>query len=111
MGGWEQRKQILAGSDDVLEQYHVLDQIRSREEERWVVSDAESGAPEWSARADLWRSAATNRRQDEAVAWLRMLMADREPTAAAAAAVALARWQKPREEISSTLYLCEFTWI
>ena len=97
-GGWEQRKQILASSDDVLEQYHVLDQIRSREEERWVVSDAESGAPEWSARADLWRSAATNRRQDEAVAWLRMLMADREPTAAAAAAVALARWQKPREE-------------
>ena len=62
-----------------------------------MVSDAESGAPEWSARVDLWRSVATNGRQDAAVAWLRMLMADREPTAAAAAAVALARWQKPRE--------------
>lgn len=95
-GGWEQRKQIFAGSDDVLGQYHLLDQVRSREEERWVVSDAATGAPEWSARADLWRSVATSRRQDEAVAWLRMLMADREPTAAAA--VALARWQKPREE-------------
>jgi hypothetical protein len=96
-GGWEQRKQILASSDDILGRYHLLDEIRNREEERWVVSDAESGAPEWSARVDLWRSVATNGRQDAAVAWLRMLMADREPTAAAAAAVALARWQKPRE--------------
>lgn len=96
-GGWEQRKQILAGSDDILGRYHLLDQIRSREEERWVVSDAESGVPQWSARVDLWRSVAASRRQDEAVAWLRLLMADREPTAAAAAAVALAKWQKPRD--------------
>jgi hypothetical protein len=97
-GGWEQRKQILASSDDILGRFHLLDEIRNREEERRVVSDAGAGPPEWSARADLWRSLATSGRQDEAVAWLRMLMADREPTAAAAAAVALARWQKPREE-------------
>ena len=98
-GGWEQRKQILASSDDILGRFHLLDESRNREEGRWVVSDAEAGAPEWSARVDLWRSLATSGRQDEAMAWLRMLMADREPTAAAAAAVALARWQKPREEI------------
>jgi hypothetical protein len=97
-GGWEQRKQILASSDDILGRFHLLDEIRNREEERRVVSDAGAGPPEWSARADLWRSLATSGRQDEAVAWLRMLMADREPTAAAAAAVALARWQKPRGE-------------
>jgi hypothetical protein len=54
-GGWEQRKQILASSDDILGRYHLLDEIRNREEERWVVSDAESGAPEWSARGDRWR--------------------------------------------------------
>jgi hypothetical protein len=64
-GGWEQRKEILAGSDDILGRYHLLDQIRSREEERWVVSDV----PQWSARVDLWRSVAVSRRQDEAVAW------------------------------------------
>jgi Alpha/beta hydrolase family len=97
-GGWEQRKQLLASSDDILASFHLLDEIRDREEARWVVSDAEAGVPEWSARVDLWRSLTDSRRQDEAVAWLRMLMADREPTAAAAAAVALARWQKPREE-------------
>lgn len=96
-GGWEQRKRILGDSDDVLERYHLLDEIRRREEALWVVTEDESGDPQWSARVDLWQSVATYHRQEDAVAWLRMLMADREPTAAAAAAVALAKWQRPKE--------------
>jgi hypothetical protein len=96
-GGWEERKRILADSDDVLDQYHLLDEIRRREEALWVATGDESGDPQWSARVDLWRSVATDRRQEDAVAWLRLLMSDREPTAAAAAAVALAKWQRPKE--------------
>jgi hypothetical protein len=96
-GGWEERKRILADSDDVLDRYHLLDEIQGREESLWVASGDESGDPQWSARVDLWRSVATYRRQEDAVAWLRLLMADREPIAAAAAAVALAKWQRPKE--------------
>lgn len=96
-GGWEQRKQILAESDDVLEHYHLLDEVRSREEARWVVTDDQAGVPQWSARVDLWRAVATNGHQEDAVAWLRLLMADREPTAASAAAAALAKWQRPKD--------------
>ena len=96
-GGWEQRKQILADSDDVLERYHLLDEVRSREEALWTATDNLFGAPQWSARADLWRSVTADRHQADTVAWLRLLMADQEPTAAAAAAVALAKWQHPRE--------------
>ena len=44
MGRVEQRKQILASSDDILGRFHLLDEIRNREEGRWVVSDAEAGA-------------------------------------------------------------------
>jgi len=96
-GGWEHRKQILADSDDVLERHHLLDEVRSREEALWIATDNLFGAPQWSARVDLWRSVAADRHQEDAVAWLRLLMADQEPTAAAAAAVALAKWQHPRE--------------
>jgi len=48
---------------------------------------------------DLWRELAAEAGQAEAVAWLRMVLTDQEPTAAAAAAVALAKWQR-RKDVS-----------
>jgi hypothetical protein len=96
-GGWEHRKQVLAESDDVLARYHLLDEIRNREEEFWVATGDEPADEQWSARVDLWRSVAAYRRQEDAIAWLRVLMAGHEPTTAAAAAVALATWQRPRD--------------
>jgi hypothetical protein len=96
-GGWEERQRILADSDDVLDRYHLLDEVRGREDALWIVTEDEMGAPQLSARVDLWRSVAINESQEHAVAWLRLLMADREPTAASAAAAALWKWQRPRE--------------
>lgn len=101
-GGWEQRFQILHGSDEVLQQYGLLEEVRSREEAIWVATNdatQDNQAPEWSARVDLWRTVAADARPEDAVAWLRMLMADREPTAAAAASAALARWQRPKDQV------------
>lgn len=108
-GGWEQRFQILHGSDDVLQRYGLLEEVRSREERFWVAADDVASAtqsPEWSARVDLWRAIAAEARQEDAVAWLRLLMTDREPTAAAAAAVALAKWQRPKDQLVPVALSC-----
>jgi pimeloyl-ACP methyl ester carboxylesterase len=98
-GGWEGRLEILDESDDVLDQYGLLDEIRQREEERWVATFSDSYDLQRSARVDLWRVVTEEARQADTIAWLRMVMTDQEPTAAAAAAAALARWQR-RKDVS-----------
>lgn len=92
-GGWAQRVQIYEASDRILRDYGILAEIREREAEGWVaeISDA---APAREQRVDLWRVVAAEASVPHAVAWLRMLMSDREPIAAAAAANALARWRR-----------------
>jgi pimeloyl-ACP methyl ester carboxylesterase len=95
-GSWAQREEILDESDNVLTQYGLLEEVRGREEERWVASSSASYDLR-SARVDLWRVVAAQARQVDAIAWLRMVMTDQEPTAAAAAAAGLARWQRRKD--------------
>lgn len=96
-GGWARRGQIVDDSDGVLAQYRLLEEIRQREEEQWIATFSDSYDQQRSARVDLWRVVAAEARQADAIAWLRMVMTDQEPTAAAAASAALARWQKRQD--------------
>jgi pimeloyl-ACP methyl ester carboxylesterase len=105
-GGWAERGQIVDGSDRVLAQYGLLEEIRQREEERWIATSSDSYDQQRSARVDLWRVVAAEARQADAIAWLRMVMTDQEPTAAAAASAALARWQKRQEFPVPTSLAC-----
>jgi pimeloyl-ACP methyl ester carboxylesterase len=105
-GGWEQRGQIVDGSDQVLDQYGLLEEIRQREEERWIATPSDAYDLLRSARVDLWRVVAAEARQADAIAWLRMVMTDQEPTAAAAASAALARWQKRQDIPVPTSLAC-----
>ena len=98
-GGWDRRGQIMEDSDEVLAQYGLLEEIRQREEEQWIATSSDSYDLLRSERVDLWRVVAAEARQADAIAWLRMVMTDQEPTAAAAASAALARWQK-RQDIA-----------
>ncbi len=102
-GGWAQRGQIVDASDQVLDRYGLLEEIRQREEERWIATSSDSYDLR-SARVDLWRLVAAEARQADAIAWLRMVMTDQEPTAAASAA--LARWQKRQDIPVPTSLAC-----
>lgn len=92
-GGWSRRLKIVEESDAVLARYNLLNEVREREAYGWVANqDGESG-PERVVRLDLWHDLATrSSSRGAAVAWLRMLMTDREPVAAAAAAAGLSHW-------------------
>jgi pimeloyl-ACP methyl ester carboxylesterase len=105
-GGWERRGQIIEDSDEVLNEYGLLEEIRQREEERWIATSSDSYDLLRSERVDLWRVVAAEARQADAIAWLRMVMTDQEPTAAAAASAALARWQKRQDTAVPTSLTC-----
>jgi hypothetical protein len=77
----------------VLDRYGLLGEVRDREAaHRWIADTESDRSPERVARIDLWREVRTTRARSAAVAWLRMLMTDREPVAAAAAAAGLSHW-------------------
>ncbi len=95
--GWPRRMEILKASDVVLARYALLDEVTDREESGWVAGTATTARPERSARVDLWREVRARQSPPEAVAWLRMLMTDREPIAAAAAAAGLSHWQPSKD--------------
>jgi pimeloyl-ACP methyl ester carboxylesterase len=96
-GGWARRGEIVADSDVVLDQYGLLEEIRQKEEERWIATSSDSYDLQRAERVDLWRVVSAEARQSDAIAWLRRVMTDQEPTAAAAAAAALARWQRRQD--------------
>ncbi|MDQ2748867.1 MAG: hypothetical protein M3Y44_04975 [Actinomycetota bacterium] len=87
-GDWADRQNLHDASNVVLRGYGLIDEIRRRE----AVPFAAAGAPELlPQRADIWPAVARGDRA-ACVAWLRMLMTDDEPVAAASAATALADW-------------------
>ena len=94
-GGWKDRVKIYEDSDNVLLRYGVLDEVRDLEQQGWVAT-ADDSEPLRSARVDLWREVAESASQSVALAWLRMLMTDHEPTAAVAAASALSAWKRTK---------------
>jgi pimeloyl-ACP methyl ester carboxylesterase len=91
-GGWDERIAIIERSDAVLADYDSLVEVKEREQRGGRAT--EGTEPERLARADLWRELSARPTAEGAVAWLRMLMTDREPVAAAAAAAALNGWRR-----------------
>lgn len=91
-GTWSERVSLIEASDRVLESVGVAAEIDGIEREGIGVRRAAGGRPAREERVALWAGAATG---DPAVAmaWLRTLMADREPITSAAAAAALLGWQ------------------
>lgn len=96
-GGWDERRELFDASDRVLHEFDLLDEIREREEQRWRPVASAGGEPERLGRVDLWRRLSVTPQRRNAIAWLRMLMTDREPVAAAASAVALSSWRRPQD--------------
>ncbi|HKR48477.1 MAG TPA: hypothetical protein VJT72_02655, partial [Pseudonocardiaceae bacterium] len=95
-GDWKRRAEIYNDSDNVLVRYGLLDEVHDLEQQRWVAT-ADDSEPLRSARVDLWREVAESGSQSAALAWLRMLMTDREPITAAAAASALSVWRRTKD--------------
>jgi len=91
-GGWSERIEILGESDRVLARYELLEEVRDREESGWIAGREPQRSPERAARVALWREITATNSHPEVVAWLRTLMTDREPIAAAAAAAGLSHW-------------------
>ncbi|HYV14852.1 MAG TPA: hypothetical protein VE972_02400 [Conexibacter sp.] len=96
-GGWERRTEFLKRSSNVLAGFGILDAVQERERADWMFTRDVPPAHDESARVALWQSVAADASRATAIAWLRVLMTDREPTAAAAAAAALAHWKRKRE--------------
>jgi hypothetical protein len=104
-GGWKERVETCDASDDVLRGYGLADEVREREEARWTAQGLDDSSPGRSARVDLWRRVAADTNPAECVAWLRAVMTDREPIAAAAAANALSTWRRSAESKVPTVLL------
>lgn len=93
-GGWEERVDIIDRSDRLLAQYGVLDEVKEQERPDASLMVTSAGSPERGARVDVWAQVASEPSPENSVAFLRLLMGDREPVAAAAAAAALSTWRR-----------------
>ena len=96
-GGWEERVHVIARSDRVLAQFGVLDEVQEQERRDAPLTITPAGSPERAARVDVWTQVAAEPTPENSVAFLRLLMTDREPVAAAAAAAALSSWRRSKE--------------
>lgn len=96
-GGWEERVEVIDRSDRLLAEYDVLEEVREQERPDTPLTITPAGAPGRGARVDLWAQIASEPSPENSVAFLRLLMTDREPVAAAAAASALSSWRRTRE--------------
>jgi hypothetical protein len=85
---WAERADLHDASNVILREYGRIDEIRSREASNWLGDGDQTLRPQ---RTDLWPRVARGDRA-ACVAWLRLLMTDHEPVAAASAATALADW-------------------
>jgi hypothetical protein len=92
-GGWRSRIEAVDASDDVLRDYNLLDDVRQREALRRAPPIQGSVREE---RLPLWtRLVAERPSVPDCIAWLRLI--DDEPLTAAAGAVALSGWQRPKD--------------
>lgn len=98
---WRERVALFEQSDRVLGRYGLLDEVRARENRRWLADRAPTVR---NARTEMWPSVASGD-QISAIAWLRLLMTDHEPIAASSAASVLASWDLPSEGSQQTSLL------
>ncbi len=96
-GGWDQRQEAVARSDDVLRQFGVLEEVQAQEVGQVLPALRGEATPRREARLPLWRRLAAEPSVSDSIAWLRLLMTDEEPVAAVAAAVSLSYWRRRKE--------------
>lgn len=100
-GGWKNRIAFVDRSDAILRDAGVLDSVQERERARYRAS---GGTPARTAREPLWRQVTETGDPATTIAWLRSVMTDDEPVAAAAAASALSNWRRnPQFEVPESL--------
>ena len=95
-GGWGDRQALFERSDAILAAHDVLADVRDREQPDGPIAVDDGVAPERDPRRAVWAQVASEPTPENAVAFLRMLMTDREPVASAAAAAALSHWRHDR---------------
>lgn len=92
-GGWDARQEAVARSDDVLQQFGVLEEVQAQEGAQLVPASGGEATPRREARLPLWERLAAEPSVPDSIAWLRLLMTDEEPVAAVAAAVSMSYWR------------------
>jgi hypothetical protein len=92
-GGWKERVELIEFSDQVLDDFDVLEHVQSAEMQPFDQRD-DGAASKHEQSVTLWREVASEGHPATSIAWLRLLLADRHPIASAAASAALSHWRR-----------------